>query len=168
MTSNSTTLTKKIALLSGSVVLGALLLSGCSAASTDGATAEPTMSVKDAIATMGTIDQEQIEYDGKFNSCLEGRGTSGAGQGSQSADKQDADEAACAQEVGDLPQPSEKQKVALRTWTKALHSCLAQKGHKIPDLKADGQWDNGAMKALQKTDTTLNSDSETCFNELAE
>ncbi|MHC2186587.1 hypothetical protein [Rathayibacter agropyri] len=165
MTSNSTTLTKKIALLSGSVVLGALLLSGCSAASTDGATAEPTMSVKDAIAAMGTIDQDQIEYDGKFSSCLEGRG---GRQDSPSADKKDADEAACAQEVGDLPQPSEKQKVALRTWTKALHSCLAQKGHKIPDLKADGQWDNGAMKALQKTDTTLNSDSETCFNELAE
>lgn len=165
MTSNSTTLTKKIALLSGSVVLGVLLLSGCSAASTDGATAEPTMSVKDAIATMGTIDQEQIEYDGKFSSCLEGRG---GRQDSPSADKKDADEAACAQEVGDLPQPSEKQKVALRTWTKALHSCLAQKGHKIPDLKADGQWDNDAMKALQKTDTTLNSDSQACFNELAE
>ncbi|AZZ56668.1 hypothetical protein [Rathayibacter iranicus] len=166
MTSTRTILTKKIALLSSSVALGALLLSGCSAASTDGATTEP-MSVKDAIATMGTIEQAQIEYDGKFSSCLENRGAESADKGSMSADKRDAAQSACAEEVGDLPQPSEQQTVAMRTWAKALHSCLAEKGHKLPDLKADGQWDNGAMKTLQKTDTALNSDSEKCFTELS-
>lgn len=163
---DKTTLTKKIALISTSFALGALLLSGCSAASTDGAAPEATMSVKDAQSAVATFSQQSKEYEKKFSDCLGSKGVKNAGD--EPADTVEAARSACASEVGEPPAPTAEQTAANVVLTRKAQACLVDKGHKLPDLKADGNWDNDAMSALSKTDTTLMSDYRSCADEISQ
>lgn len=176
MPHDTTTLTKKIALIVGSITVGACFLSGCSATSTDGEDADvPT--VADAAATVSSYEQQQMEYQEKFSACLGKRGVTSAGDGALPPDPgdalvpADADDpavSACTDEVGQEPAPTAEETAALRTWNGALTSCLTNKGHKMPDLQADGGWNKPAMTELLKTDSTLDSDTEACFTEISE
>ncbi|AZZ56670.1 hypothetical protein [Rathayibacter iranicus] len=166
MTSTITTLTKKIVLLSSSVALGTLLLSGCSAGATDGPTAEPTMSIEDSRSVALTYTRQKDEYKTKLSDCLGKKGVTESDNAS--ADASDAAHSACVDEIGDPPVPTAEQAAGLATMSRALTSCLKDKGHKVPDLKADGQWDDGEMDRLSKSDTTLNSDAMACFKTLSE
>lgn len=166
MTSTVTTLTKKIALLSSSVALATLLLSGCSAGATDGPTAEPTLSLEDSRAVASTYSQQNDEYTTKLSDCVGKKGVKKPDE--MSGDNKDAAYSACADEIGDPPVPTAEQAAALATMSRALSSCLKDKGHKVPDLKADGQWDENEMNRLSKSDTTLNSDGMACFKTLSE
>lgn len=166
MTSTVTTLTKKIALLSSSVALATLLLSGCSAGATDGPTAEPTMSLEDSRAVASTYSQQKDEYRTKLSDCLGKKGVKNPDE--VSGDTKDAAHSACVDEIGDPPAPTAEQAAALATMSRALRSCLQDKGHKVPDLKADGQWDDSEMDKLSKSDATLNSDAMACFKTLSE
>lgn len=169
-------LKKKIALIVGSITVGVCLLSGCSAASTEGETAE-VMTVADAAATVSSYEQRQMEYQDKFTACLGKRGVNSAGDGAlppdpgETAIPADADPAAvsaCTDEVGQEPAPTAEETSAQRMWNNALTSCLTEKGHKMPDLEADGGWDKPVMTDLLKTDSTLESDTEACFTEISE
>lgn len=174
MTSDTTTLAKKIALLSSSFALGAFLLSGCSAASTDGATAEATMAPKDAFQIAGKFSDEDSLYRQKLEACLEDhgvksdRGATSSRDSTASSDVKDSAQSACDDEVGEAPKPTAEQTAARRSFNLALSSCLTDKGHKVPDLKADGQWDDDEMNRLTKSDSTLNPDAMACFKDLAE
>lgn len=166
MTLDITTLTKKIALISMSFVLGALLLSGCSSASSDAAVPDTTMSVKDAQAAIATFNQQSKEYDKKVSDCLASKGVTD--RDDEPSDKVTAAESACAGELGEAPAPTAEQTAANGVLTRAVQSCLVDKGHKVPDVKADGSWDNDAMSKLSKTDTTLMPDAESCFGEISQ
>ncbi|PPI66583.1 hypothetical protein C5E12_14110 [Rathayibacter rathayi] len=165
MSTRPSTPVTKILMISSSFALGALLLAGCSSAPTDGAAAEATPSLKEAIATFGTFQSGQEEYLKKLTSCL---GDHGAQGDSVSQDVKDAADAACAEEIGKEPQPTAKESAAIRVYNSEIRSCIIAKGHKVPDLQADGQWDAEAMTKLMKTDTTLNQDAGACYEELAQ
>lgn len=165
-TLNKTTVTKKIALMSASFALGALLLSGCSAASTDGAAPEATMSVKDALASIATFKQQSDEYEKKISDCLSTKGVKNVNQAT--SDELTAARSACTNELGDGPALTAEQTAAEGVLNRELRSCLVNKGHKVPDLTADGNWDNDAMSALSKTDTSLKSDAGSCTEEISQ
>ncbi|AND15410.1 hypothetical protein C5C18_06840 [Rathayibacter tritici] len=160
----STPVTKILTIFS-SFALGALLLAGCSSAPAEGAAAEATPSLKEAAATLGTFENTREEYMRKMSSCLDDHGAQGD---SVSQQIKDAADAACAEEVGAEPQPTAEDSAAMRVYNGELRSCIIAKGHKVPDLQADGQWDNEAMSKLLKTDATLNQDSGTCFDEMSQ
>lgn len=124
------------------------------------------MSLADARAAASTYIQQKDEYKTKLSDCLSKKGVTESDDAS--ADTNDAAHSACVDEIGDPPAPTAEQAAALATMSRALTSCLKDKGHKVPDLKADGQWDDDEMKRLSKTDTTLNSDAMACFKSLSE
>lgn len=175
MPHDTTTVKKKIALIVGSIAVGAGLLSGCSSASAEGEAPEE-MTVADASVIVSSYEQQQMEYQEKFSACLGKHGVSSSGDGALPPDPGDAlvpadadDDAvsACTGEVGQEPAPTAEETTALRTWNGALTSCLTNKGHTMPDLQADGGWNKPAMAELLKTDSTLDSDTEACFTEIS-
>ncbi|PPI73783.1 hypothetical protein C5E01_02020 [Rathayibacter iranicus] len=174
MTTRKVALMRRIAIVSGPLALGAFLLSGCSDAPSEEVTSETT-TLAEAASTADQYEQKRLDYQDKISACLSKRGVSSLNgatlpDGSDEQETTPANreaESACTDEVGEEPAPTAEETAALRTWNNSLFSCLSDKGHTMPALQANGEWNETAMTELLKTDDTLDSDTDACMTDLS-
>lgn len=164
----------KIAATAGALVLGTLLLSGCSADSPDSADqttssdegapatgSTPTGAFKDQLAAMDSFENQKADYEKKLDACLAAHGATAT----SSQSDRDAANSACIDEVGEEPQPSAEQAAATRIVNQVVLDCVRGKGHKLPDLDPSGKFSQDMDDYIAK-DATIDKDGKACSEEL--
>lgn len=162
----------KIAAVAGALVLGTLLLSGCSASADSADQPAPSDAgehyigaLKDQLTAIDAFEGQKMVYQQKLGSCLAKHGVKDASDADVSDSDRDAATSACTGEIGEAPQPSAEQATATRTVNQAILDCIAGKGHAMPDLDASGEVPKNVEDQLEK-DPALEKDAKACGQDL--